>query len=296
MYEALRIPDPQVSKVRSVAMTVVGDEDHGLACWSGVPDVMPRAHRHDGIEINYSDAGPMTYLFGGAPVRVPAAFTAVFWSSVPHQLIEVTAGEMVWWLTVPLASFLRFGLAPAAVAGLLRGSPLLVPTQAGDDHNSRYARWSGDLALEDAEMRAITLLEVEAHIRRLARSPKSLAEVAVPVENTRLRHATAMARHMALWFSQPITVADLAAVVHLHPTYAAEVFREVLGTTPAAYLTQRRIAEAQRLLLTTDATVTEIAHTAGFGSTSRFYACFASSCGRSPAAYRRYYLRLRQEA
>ncbi len=282
-----------MTRGRSAALAATDDEEHGLACWSASPDVMPRAHRHDGIEIHHSDAGAMTYLFGGAQVQVPAGTTAVFWSAVPHQLIEVTQGATFWWLTVPLAPFLRWGLPQAVVARLLRGSPLLVPTGDGDDPSRRYARWSADLAVADPELRAITLLEAEAHVRRLAHAAGPAAggasEVAPPAGSARVGHAAAMARHLALSFAEPVSVADLAAVVHLHPTYAAEVFRDVLGTTPAAYLTQRRIAEAQRLLLTTDATIVDVAHEAGFRSVSRFYASFAANCGRSPAAYRRYY-------
>jgi AraC-like DNA-binding protein len=257
---------------------------------------MPRAHRHDGIEVHHSGAGAMTYLFGGAHVHVPAGTTAVFWSSVPHQLVEVTPGATFWWLTVPLAAFLRWGLPQAAVGSLLRGVPLLVPAADGDDPSGRYARWSADLATGDPGLRAVTLLEAEAHVRRLAHASGPAAEAEpAPVGDVRVAHATAMARHLALSFARPLSVADLAAVVHLHPTYAAEVFRDVLGTTPAAYLTQRRIAEAQRLLLTTDATVVDVAHAAGFGSVSRFYASFAAGCGRSPAAYRRQYRSLHRE-
>jgi len=280
---------------RSAALAATDDEEHGLACWSASPVVMPRPHRHDGIEVHHSDTGAMTYLFGGTRVHVPAGTTAAFWSAVPHQLVEVTEGATFWWLTLPLGSFLRWGLPKAVVARLLQGSPLLVPAADGERPADRYARWAADLATDDPELRAITLLEAQAHVRRLARSTGQPAEVAPPAGDARVAHATAMARHLALSFAEPLTVADLAAVVHLHPTYAAAVFKDVLGATPAAYLTERRIAEAQRLLLTTDATISDVAHEAGFGSVSRFYAAFSAGCGRTPAAYRRHYRPLRRE-
>jgi AraC-like DNA-binding protein len=52
------------------------------------------------------------------------------------------------------------------------------------------------------------------------------------------------------------------------------------------YLGQCRIAEAQRLLLATDATTSQIAVQAGFGSTSRLYERFSRDVGMPPAAYR----------
>ncbi len=53
------------------------------------------------------------------------------------------------------------------------------------------------------------------------------------------------------------------------------------------YLAQCRVAEAIRLLISTDATTGDIALRAGFGSTTRFYERFSRDTGMSPAAYRR---------
>jgi methylphosphotriester-DNA--protein-cysteine methyltransferase len=62
---------------------------------------------------------------------------------------------------------------------------------------------------------------------------------------------------------------------------------QVLGTTVHTYLTDRRIAEAQRQLLTTTATTRRIAEDAGFGSHSGFHAAFTQACGMPPGRYRR---------
>ena len=52
------------------------------------------------------------------------------------------------------------------------------------------------------------------------------------------------------------------------------------------YLAQHRVAHAQRLLLTTDASVAAIGLDCGFGSASQFYAVFKRACGVAPGAYR----------
>ncbi|WNY34019.1 helix-turn-helix transcriptional regulator [Curtobacterium flaccumfaciens] len=64
------------------------------------------------------------------------------------------------------------------------------------------------------------------------------------------------------------------------------MFRQDVGTTIGEYLTRCRVAEAQRLLATTSMTTSEIAHAAGFGSQSSFYAHFTRACGSAPGAYR----------
>lgn len=114
--------------------------------------------------------------------------------------------------------------------------------------------------------------------------PTSRADVGEPI-----RHAAAMARHAAMYFREPIGPSDVAAVVPLHPNYAMTVFRTVVGMTLGEYLTQCRIAEAQRLLITTGATTAEVAAASGFGSQSAFYAAFTKACGLAPGAYRRAY-------
>lgn len=71
--------------------------------------------------------------------------------------------------------------------------------------------------------------------------------------------------------------------MQLTPSHAMTVFRRTVGVTLGQYVTMCRVAEAQRLLLTTSLRVTEIAEEAGFGS----YEHVSSACGMTPREYRR---------
>jgi AraC-like DNA-binding protein len=64
------------------------------------------------------------------------------------------------------------------------------------------------------------------------------------------------------------------------------LFRKSFGISIGDYITQYRIAHAQRLLVTTTMNVSEIALDSGFGSVSRFYTAFKQVCEMSPGAYR----------
>jgi AraC-like DNA-binding protein len=99
--------------------------------------------------------------------------------------------------------------------------------------------------------------------------------------------AAAIAAFIATHFREPLQLADIAEVVHLHPSTAGTAFRRSTGVTPSQYLTQCRVAESQRLLIATNLTTTDIALRSGFGSTSRFYAAFTEHCQMAPAVYRR---------
>ena len=96
-----------------------------------------------------------------------------------------------------------------------------------------------------------------------------------------------MAQYAVTHFREPVQTADVANAAHLHPNYAATIFKQAIGTTIGDYLARCRVAEAQRLLITTTMTTNEIAHTAGFGSLSSFYAVFGRACSQPPGEYRR---------
>jgi AraC family transcriptional regulator, transcriptional activator FtrA len=86
---------------------------------------------------------------------------------------------------------------------------------------------------------------------------------------------------------RPLRVEDLAARAHLAPRTLARRFRKEVGTTPHAWLTQQRLALAQRLLETTAASIDQIAVKAGFGSAVTLRHHFQQILRTSPTAYRR---------
>ncbi|HEY6739854.1 MAG TPA: helix-turn-helix domain-containing protein [Actinopolymorphaceae bacterium] len=268
-----------------------------LRAWQGRACAMPSAHRHDDLEVNLVAEAPLRYLFGGTPVDIGPGRIGVFWAAMPHRLIDCPDNwrARVCWLHVPLSIVLEWGLPDEAVARLLGGTPLLCSSGALRATPEHFRQWSADLSDGSTELRQIALLEIQAMVRRLVhlaidQKPLAGARARAWAEGDEaVRHAAAMAEFAATRFRESITAGDVAAAVHLHPNYAMTVFRRVVGTTLGAYLTQCRVAEAQRLLITTTATTSDIAVAAGFGSQSSFYAAFGRACGQSPGAYRRSY-------
>lgn len=88
---------------------------------------------------------------------------------------------------------------------------------------------------------------------------------------------------------ESITLDDIADVVHVSPSRIRHVFKDVTGVSFKEYLTQVRVAEAKRLLLSTDLSVADIAREVSYTNLHQFYKVFYRSCTMSPAAYRRYY-------
>lgn len=86
--------------------------------------------------------------------------------------------------------------------------------------------------------------------------------------------------------SRNISLADLARAARLHPAYFSDRFRDLVGVRPLEYLMQCRLERAQFLLITTVASVKEIAAQVGFRDAAYFTRAFSRGCGRSPTAYR----------
>jgi len=263
-------------------------EPPALVSWSGRPTLMGTAHQHDDLEINLvTEGGTMLYLFGGAPVEIGPGSVAAFWAAVPHQLIASTATR-AHWVHVPFSTFLGWGLPTALVGRLLSGMPLISPPEAAlttDDAN--FTQWAADLSGAQPELRRVAMLEIEARVRRLGLATPGQPVRQFTAGDPALRQVLAMVRHIAENFREPLTVADVARTVRLHPNYAMAQFRKVVRTTMVDYLTRCRLAEARRLLVTTGLPVADVAAESGFSSVSRFYTAFGDACGMPPAAYRR---------
>jgi AraC family transcriptional regulator, melibiose operon regulatory protein len=65
------------------------------------------------------------------------------------------------------------------------------------------------------------------------------------------------------------------------------VFRARCLTGTWEYATEHRLSHAQRLLVTTNEPIVNIAFSSGFGSLSRFNKAFRQSFGCTPSEYRR---------
>lgn len=83
-----------------------------------------------------------------------------------------------------------------------------------------------------------------------------------------------------------LSVSELAAVVGLSAHHFGLAFRTTAGIPPHRYVVARRIERAKLLLLSTDATVTEVALAVGFASHGHFSDNFHRLTGVTPSRFR----------
>ena len=85
---------------------------------------------------------------------------------------------------------------------------------------------------------------------------------------------------------EAISVAALARQCEMSETYFRKAFHSLYGTSPKQYLLDARFRQAEVLLSTTAASISEIAALCGYDSIYAFSCAFATHKGMSPTEYR----------
>ena len=251
----------------------------------GLLQPMENADQHNEIELNFINSGQANLQHGGQTLRLSRGDAIIYWAAVPHQVLSVEQSVEFSWLVIPLSWFLVWNLPRAFQNHILHGEVLKLPPLAD---TSRLTQWADEISTGSPEVKKIIELELEAFFRRLALafSPqKSLSSL--PSAPNQCAHMQEMIQFMITHFRDSISISQIAASAGLNPEYAIRFFRKTWGMTPWSFLTQQRIFEAQRLLVTSNLKVVDVGFACGFGSTSRFYSVFAKYCQCSPLAYRR---------
>lgn len=236
-------------------------------------------HVHDDIELDLLFDGEVRLIHGGTAIDIPRRRWLMLWAGIPHHPIHIRPIGLAW-VMVPLAQALRWDLGPA-FSRMLAGGLVIAPTADTADE-PMVDRWEREVPRPGGPLPPPACLEVEALVRRLAAVPPGRASVAVAEPGVVERLVAIIGR----CFTEELDTATVARAAGVHPKYAMAAFRAATGMTMWTYLRRRRVAEAQRLLLTTSWSVERIGKQAGFAATSRFYDSFAAIVGTSPAAWR----------
>lgn len=93
--------------------------------------------------------------------------------------------------------------------------------------------------------------------------------------------------YMDLYYTSAITLADVAAHVHLSKIYFHNLFLAATGQTPHGYLLTKRISAVKFLLATTDKPMSEIALDCGFSSQSYMAYVFKQKTAYTPMQYKK---------
>ena len=83
-----------------------------------------------------------------------------------------------------------------------------------------------------------------------------------------------------------LTLQSVAQTVHMSPSYFSIVFKQTVGRSFIAYLTDLRIEQSKYLLQHTSQRVYEIGYAVGYDNPTYFSTLFKRCCGIGPTEYR----------
>lgn len=216
------------------------------------------------------------------PVEVEPGNVLAIPPFVPHN-IRVTSGPgtSTWihgrWLTAEGDDLLVVTGQPM----VLRGPAARLVAEAINDLVRHLA--TEDLSAKALAEGQIAIWRMVAAL--MARPGPASTPLARLLVDRRLSPVVVFARqHLA----QPLTCAGLAQVAGLKPSRFHQLFRDQFGQSPASWVRRERIAQAQRLLQTTQLPVAQIAAHTGPWDVTTFHRAFINLTGHSPAAWRRF--------
>ena len=99
-------------------------------------------------------------------------------------------------------------------------------------------------------------------------------------------HIRKALQYIATNFAQKLTLAMVAREIGVSAGYLSTLFSEIVGVSFQDYLRNIRVEESKLLLLSTDYSLSDIAHAMGFPDQSYFSKVFKKVVGVSPGKYR----------
>ena len=265
------------------------------------PQIMPEAHFHGHIELNWLTEGSMDYRIDGRPLTVPSEQLVMFWAGIPHQTVSLDQGPNMdsrqCNVYLPLDSFLHMPNLGRLTETMMGGG--VVALQPGTLGADTLERWYQDYRSGDAERTDILKEEIGLMLRRAARlgcdmlmEPWIESDGASPSRaQVPLRYVVAMIRHILEHLKEPLRGEDIAEVVGLHPNYALNLFTDVMRVPLHRFVVRMRLIRARALLFEGTLSIENVAFESGFSALSQFYVQFRNAYGLTPREMRAHFAR-----
>ncbi len=103
--------------------------------------------------------------------------------------------------------------------------------------------------------------------------------------NKRIDKLKPVIKHVELHYSEPTTVAEMAALAGFSESHFMRFFKETFGVSFITYLNDYRLSMAARMLLSTEETILEISQQVGFENLSHFNRQFKKKYNKTPSQY-----------
>ena len=255
--------------------------------WRISPVPNPRLHFHNCVELGICREGSGEMVIGGRQLPFDGGTVTCIAPYVTHNTWSSPDTFSLWsYVYVDTGKLLHQagGEMPdyAAYARLVSEGALLVPRQQDPELSRLLGCVISELAERQPGYRFSVRGLMMAIIARLIR----LNAGEHRERETNLTPLMPALSYIRQHFTEEVYMEALAAMCHLSPTHFRRLFQQQIGTTPLDFLHQARIAASCTLLLTTGASVADIAAQVGYVSLSCFNRHFLRIMGAAPNKWR----------
>ena len=256
---------------------------YGPHVWQNHP------HTHSFHEVCLAYAGSGTFTAEGTEHPVTAGTVFLARPGEVHRIVSHPTdglGIAFWGVALHSASTASED-APGWAKGLLRPDRPRVSRALGS-----LPELVAALAREAGSPRAGLSAQVGALggalVVETGRAFASAEQLAVDLdpEARSTSSVAAMERFLADNLERPLTMTDLAAVVHLSARHASRLFTAATGESPMSALRRMRLERGAHLLLESDEPVAQIARRCGYPEVRPFITAFRRRHGQPPGAFR----------
>ena len=105
--------------------------------------------------------------------------------------------------------------------------------------------------------------------------------------NPKEKHVYNIIDYLTNHYSDNITLDKLSSEFYIDKHYLCHIFKEITGLTVIGFLNTKRLSEAERMLLYTNLSITQICQNIGFNSMSYFIKLFRNNYHCSPSEFRK---------
>jgi AraC-like DNA-binding protein len=240
------------------------------------------SHKHDELcEIIYISEGEGDFVINNHPYRTKKDDIIVYNPGIVHK--EKSNPQK------PLKIFFC-GIGNLSIEGLMDGS--LIPSQlAPIIHAAKYSYKVNNYIsniFEEYSSQGLgskiicqyLLILLIIFILRITTAPENLTADDPNSLGYRIKE------YIDENYTCDISLNNIANHFYLSPYYISHIFKKEIGLSTINYLISRRIGEAKKLLLTSNATIEEISGKVGYENCNYFSILFKKITGTSPGRFR----------
>ena len=255
-----------------------------------------KIHYHDYIELVYGLAGECTCILGNRKITVREGDLLLITDGEPHEVgihDEWTSYIIIKFLPDTLFSRGQSALENSSAFSLLKNvSKLQRFFPKSETVGLNFDFLCNDTLKECTERKIGYDMCVRAHILEIFMRLMRIWDANAPgISKPAASCATNRILQSAITFiEQNYSDVDRDKCAHatgVSPSYLSKLFTRELNVQFSDFVNDVKLREAEKLLLTTDKSITEISFLSGFSSTAYFISIFKQKHSLTPAKYRK---------